>query len=49
MTGIEMHPNLKTSGRLFQVLALMSQIKSVKTDFAEFFFQNPFDIVFLVV
>ena len=30
---LEMAFNLKTSGRFFQVFALVSQMKSVKTDF----------------
>ena len=29
---MEMDSNLKTSGKFFQVFALVSQIKSVKTD-----------------
>ena len=46
---IEMDSNLKTSGRFFEVFALESQIKSVKTDFGWFFFQNSFYFVSLVV
>ena len=34
--------NLKTSGRYFQVFALVSQIKLVKSDFGYFFFLSKF-------
>ena len=40
MARMETDSNLKTSGRFFQVFALVSQIKLVKTDLASFFFQN---------
>ena len=32
---VEMASNLKTSGRFFQVFALESQLKLVKTDFGQ--------------
>ena len=35
---MEMASNLKTSGRIFQVSALVSQIKSLKTNFGLFLF-----------
>ena len=42
---MEMASNLKTFGRCFQVVVLESQIKSVRTNFGSFFFQNSFDFV----
>ena len=43
-----MDSNLKTSSRFFQVCALVSEIKSVKSNFGEFFgFQNSFDFASL--
>jgi len=38
MTRIEMASDLKTSGRIFQVSPLVSQIKSLKTKFGLFLF-----------
>ena len=35
---MEMASNLETSGRIFQVTALVSQIKSLKTNFGLFLF-----------
>ena len=35
---MEMASDLKNSGRIFQVSALVSQIKSLKTNFGLFFF-----------
>jgi len=37
MARMEMASNLKTSGIIFQVSALVSQIKSLKTNFGLFF------------
>ena len=47
MARMETASDLKTSGRIFQVSALASQIKSLKPDFqlACFCFENSFDIV----
>ena len=36
MARMEMASNLKTSGRIFQVSVLLSQIKSLKTNFGLF-------------
>ena len=49
LARVKMESNLKTSGRFFQVFALLSEIKLVKTDLVSFFFQNSFDFVSLVV
>ena len=38
MAGMEMASDLKTTGRTFQVSALVSQIKSLKTSFGLFLF-----------
>ena len=38
MARMEMASDLKTSGGIFQVFTLVSQIKSVKTSFALFLF-----------
>ena len=38
MARMEMASDLKTSGRIFQVSALVSQIKSLKTNFGLFLF-----------
>ena len=38
ITRMEMASYLKTSGRIFQVSALASQIKSLKTNFGLFLF-----------
>jgi len=38
MARMEMASNLKTSGRIFQVFALVSQIKSQKTNSGSFLF-----------
>ena len=47
---MEMASDLKNSGRIFQVSALVSQIKSLKTNFGLFFFfLNSYNIVPLVV
>jgi len=44
MARIEVASNLKTSGRIFQVSALVSQIKSLKTNFGPLFsFENSFN------
>ena len=40
--------NLKPSGTFSQVFAVVSQIKLLKTDFGNFFFQNSFHFVYLV-
>ena len=40
--------NWKTSGTFFQVFALVSQIKLLKTYFGNSFFQNSFHFVSLV-
>ena len=45
---MEMASNWKTSSRFFQVFAPLPPIKSAKTDFGYFFFQNSFDFVSLV-
>ena len=39
-----MDSNLKSSDRFFQDFALVSQVKSVKTDLASFIFQRSFDL-----
>ena len=44
-----MASDLKTSGRIFQVSALVCQIKSLKLILASFCFENSFNIVPLVV
>ena len=38
MARMELASNLKTSGRIFQVSALLSQIKPLKTGFGLFLF-----------
>jgi len=44
MARMEMVSNLKTSGRIFQVSALVSHIKSLKTNFGLFSsFENSFN------
>ena len=44
MARMEMASDLKTSGRIFQVSAPVSQIKSLKTNFGLFFsFENSFN------
>jgi len=44
MARMEMASDLKTSGRSFQVFALVSQIKSLKTNFGLVFsFENSFN------
>jgi len=44
MARMEMVFDLKTSGRIFQVSALVSQIKSLKANFGPFFsFENSFN------
>ena len=49
MARMEMASNLKTSGRIFQVSALVSQIKSLKTNFGPFFLLKIHLIVRFVV
>ena len=49
MARMEMASDLKTSGRIFQVSALVSQMKSLKPNFGLFLFENSSDIVPLVV
>ena len=49
MARTEMVPNLKTSGRIFQVSVLVSKMKSLKPKFGLFLFENSSDIVPLVV
>jgi len=49
MAEMEMASNLKTSGIIFQVSALVSQIKFLKTNFGFFSFEHSFNIVPLVV
>ena len=45
MARIEMVSNLKSSGRIFQVSVLVSQMKSLKPNFGLFLFENSCDIV----
>ena len=50
MARLEMNSNLKTSGRVFQVCALVLPIKSKKLILASFFFfENSFEFVSLLV
>jgi len=49
MAKIEMTSNLKTSGRIFQVSALVSQTKSLQSNVGLFLFEKSSDIVPLVV
>ena len=49
MARIEMASDLKTSGRIFPVSTLVSQIKSPKTNLSCVCFENSFNIVPLVV
>ena len=49
MARIKRASNLKTSGRIFQVSALVPQIKSLKTNFGSFFLLKIHLIVPLVV
>ena len=51
MARMEIEPNMNTSnsGRFFQIFAIVSDIRSVKTHLASFFFQNSFDFVSLVI
>ena len=49
MARMEMASDLKTSGRIFQFSALVSQIKSLKLIWACFSFENSFNVVPLVV
>jgi len=49
MARMEMASDVKTSGRIFQVSALVSQIKSLKTNFGLFCVENSFNNVPLEV